>query len=139
MSLTVRDGTGTQTSLDTSYSGGVHTPRHLSAGRDPLATTLQNAQTSAGNGTAAQLDGKYATLVLQVVGSGASGLTVAFEGSVDGSNYVSVEGWSAAGASATSASSDGVWEFDVIGFSRFRARVSAISAGSVTVTSNAVG
>lgn len=60
--------------------------------------------------------------------------TVRFEGSIDGSTYVSVVARPSSGGSWVSeATSVGVWAADVAGLKYFRARASVLSSGTITV------
>lgn len=62
-------------------------------------------------------------------------LTLAFEGSVDGSNYHPLTALKADdGTAATSTAADGLWFAPVGGLRYFRVRVSAFTSGSATVS-----
>jgi hypothetical protein len=95
--------------------------------------TLQNAVTATGNGTAVVVN-RYNTIALQVTISASA--TVTFEGTVDGTTYISVpcsDMSSAAGTSATTATATGTYRCSMVGLYGFRARVSTYSSGTVTV------
>ena len=97
--------------------------------------TFQSGATGTGNGTAQDVSG-YATLILQVTISATA--TVAFEGSLDGTNYASISTNSpnATGASQNSTNAAGIsfWRLPVSGFKFFRARISVWTSGTVDVT-----
>lgn len=96
--------------------------------------TLQSGATAIGNGTPADISG-YATLIIQVTISAVA--TVAFEGSLDGTNYFSISTNSpnATGASqnTTNAAGTSSWRFNIAGFKFFRARISSFGSGTVDV------
>ena len=98
-------------------------------------TTLQNAATANGNGTAISVAG-YDLATLQITASVAmsGGTTINFEVSTDNSTWVAIQGEQPGAASAaTSTTSTGDWQFNVAGYSYLRARISAYSAGTITV------
>ncbi len=102
---------------------------------------MQNAAVANGNGTALNVAGT-ATAVLTVnCSSCAGGTAVNFEGTSDGTNYTSIlgvlAGTTTTGTSTTTAGV-GVWVFSTAGFQNVRARISAYSAGTVTVTGRSV-
>lgn len=120
---------------------GVSGSVSLGAGT-PSFDTLQSAATANGNGTALALAG-YAAATLTVNCSGCSGgTTVNFEVSGDGgSNYTAIQATQIAStpafASSTTTAGVTVWRLPAAGFSHVRARISAYSAGTVTVTGRA--
>ena len=100
--------------------------------------------------------GKYQSLYLQkTVGETASGNlldvdgisfvgiqvsgtfvgTVTFEATIDGDNWVSVEGASVGDSTSlsTTATAPGIWRISVLGLSTIRARISAYTSGAITV------
>lgn len=98
---------------------------------DPaVQTTMQSAQASTGNGTAASTAG-YASIGVQVVMSATA--TVNFEANVDGSNWVAVTCVLSSDLStASSATASGLYQCNVSGYNQLRARVSA-NTGTVDV------
>lgn len=101
----------------------------------PLPTTLQNAVTANGNGTALTVSG-YATVLLDVTCATCSGGTlVNFEESADGSTFTATQALKRGTPTiASSTTSTGMWQLPVGGtITAIRARVSAYSAGTVTV------
>jgi hypothetical protein len=95
--------------------------------------TFQSAAAATGDGTALAVQG-WATVGLQVVISDTA--TVTFESTTDGSNWFSSVCSSIAstsGALVTSATASGLYQCNVAGMSQFRARISAFTAGTVTV------
>jgi len=98
--------------------------------------TLQSAAAATGDGTALNVLG-HGVVVAQVTGTFVG--TVTFEGTVDGTNFVSVQGISiATGAEATTATATGILQFPCAGLVTFRARVSAYTSGTITVTARAL-
>ena len=100
-------------------------------------TTLQAAAVATGNGTAIDV-ALYNSVAIDV--SIATTATVTFEGTVDGSTWVSRTCVSIANTSGTlvaSTTSSGEFQCNVAGLAKFRARISAWTSGAVTVTARA--
>jgi len=98
--------------------------------------TLQDAAAATGNGTAMLATG-YSVLAFQVSGTFVG--TVTFEGTVDNTNWVSLQAMNSAnGTVATTATAAGVYVAFVGGFSQARARVTWTSGTSVTVKGQAL-
>lgn len=98
---------------------------------------LQSAAVATGNGTAVDItdgvNGAFKILALQIVGITTA--TVTFEATIDGINWVALRMTPiATGTVATTATADGVYQTDVTGFLQVRARVSAWTSGTITVT-----
>lgn len=102
----------------------------------PTATVMQNAATANGNGTSLNVSG-YATAVLNITASVAmsGGTTINFEASVDDTTWVSIYGdpTGSLASPAVSTTTTGDWTFAVSGYKSLRARISAYSAGTITV------
>lgn len=99
--------------------------------------TLQSAAVATGNGTAVECtpvsDGPYYSLTAQV--QGITTATVTWEGTVDGSNWVAIQATNLnSGAAATTATADGLFRLTVLGLRQVRARISAYTSGTITVT-----
>lgn len=96
--------------------------------------TLQNAATAVGNGTVLDVS-QYSTIVLNAVFSGTA--TIVFEGSVDGTSYDLINGYSLVSGfvntQVTSITSNSRVRFYVAGLRYFRARISAYTSGTVDV------
>lgn len=94
-------------------------------------TTLQNAATATGNGTALDTT-PMAAVSVQITGTFVG--TVTFEGTLDGSNWIALEATNANDDSrATTATAPGIYSVVLHGSVRFRARVSAYTSGDITV------
>ncbi len=98
---------------------------------------MQAGATATGNGTAVVVtnegDGAYTVLAVQV--TGINGDTITFEGTVDGTNYVSLLAQNVAtAATATTATANGIYRISVQGLAQVRARVSTYSAGTIYAT-----
>lgn len=78
-------------------------------------------------------NGSYAVALFQISGTFTG--TVHFEGTLDGENWVALEGVSVGVSAtvATSAVASGAWRLNVIGLKRLRARLDWTSGTSVTV------
>jgi hypothetical protein len=101
----------------------------------PSGTTMQNGATANGNGSSLNVSG-YATAILNVTASVAmsGGTTINFEGSVDDTTWVSILAQSVGTSSfATSTTVTGDFRLNVAGYKSVRARISAYSAGTITV------
>ena len=97
--------------------------------------SLHSASTGDGNGTVVDAAG-FSALGLQVTGTFTA--TVHFEGTVDDSNWVAVQGANLNdGSVATSATAAGLFSIPLAGLSHFRARVAWTSGTSVTVDAEA--
>ena len=82
-----------------------------------------------------QAEGAYETLTIQITGTFVG--TVTFEGSIDGTNYVSLLATDiTAGTTATEATAAGIFRVDVTGLYKVRMRVSAWTSGAITVFGN---
>ena len=97
---------------------------------------MQSAAAATGNGTAIDTTdaiGCYSTLALQV--KGITTATVSFEATIDGTNWVALRMTPiATGTTATTATADGIYQADVRGLLQVRARISAWTSGTITVT-----
>lgn len=101
----------------------------------PTATTMQSAAVANGNGTSLTVNG-FSTAVLNVVASVAmaGGTTVNFEGTVDGTTWVSVLANRIGTSQLTKSTlSPGDFEINCAGYTSLRARISSYSAGTITV------
>jgi uncharacterized cupin superfamily protein len=103
--------------------------------------TLQSAATANGNGTVLSVDGMAAAVLTVNCSSCSGGTTVNFELSEDASNFVAVKAIKVdtnAMAATLTTSGVTVWTVPVAGFQQLRARISAYSAGTITVTGHSV-
>lgn len=105
-------------------------------------TLMQNAATGTGNGTAVSPvstnNGSYAWLTCQV--NGITTATITWEATVDGTNWVAFGMTDTADGStvATTATADGLYRGIVAGYTSVRARISAHTTGTITVTGQMV-
>ena len=98
---------------------------------------MQNAATGTGNGTAmdctAATRGAMTVLTMQV--TGITTATITFEGTIDGTNFVAVQATNLnSGSAATTATADGLYRITVLGLVSVRARISAYTSGTITIT-----
>lgn len=101
------------------------------AALDDTATTLQSAVAATGNGNALAVSG-YGTVAAQVTGTFSA--TITWEITLDGTNWVSAQGFKTADAVvATTATTTGIYLVNTVGAKQFRARVTWTSGTSVTV------
>lgn len=92
--------------------------------------TMQSAAVATGNGTVLTVTG-YGTATVQITGTFVA--TTTFEGTTDGTNYVSISATQIGAASiATTATTAGIYRLGVSGLTHIRARISAYTSGSVT-------
>lgn len=103
------------------------------------ATTMQSAATGNGNGVATTASG-YATAIVNVNCSVAcsGGTTVNFEGTDATGNFFAVAAYPIGGGAAVNAvtnlATSAMYVIPVAGLTSIRARISAYSAGTITVT-----
>lgn len=132
---------GSETTTATIDAAGLAALEHTSVSQEaatvPTVTTMQNAAVANGNGTSLVVTG-YATALLQATSSPSmsGGTTVNFEGSADGgTTWVSVVAHQlgTSGSQITTATADADFRINCAGLSHLRARISAYSAGTVTI------
>jgi len=98
--------------------------------------TFQSAAGAVGNGAAMDVGG-LALVAVQVTGTFSA--TITFEGTIDGTNWVSLLARDvASGAAATTATAAGIYQVPCSGLSQIRARISAYTSGSVTAVGRGV-
>ncbi len=97
--------------------------------------TLQNAATAVGNGTAMDVSG-VAGLGIQVAGAGTYG--IAWEGTIDGTNWIAVNAWRQGNAAitATTSNSPDLYFVRVNGLKQFRARITSYTSGTITISAH---
>ncbi len=99
---------------------------------------MQTAAVATGNGTAVKCiddQGAYKTAAIQIVGITTA--TITFEATINDSNWVALRCTPiATGTAATTATADGIYQVDVSALSQIRARISAWTSGTITVTCN---
>ena len=102
----------------------------------PTPTTMQNGATGNGNGTILAVTGYGAALVnVNCSVSCSGGTTINFEGTDSVGTFFSVAAYPiAGGASVTTATTSGQFLIPATGLVSLRARISAYSAGTITVT-----
>lgn len=100
--------------------------------------TLQSVATAVGNGTVLNIGG-LKTLTIEISGTSTS-RTVVFEAASESGTYFPIYGTNLQNQSffTQTAGNNGVWRFDLTGLTTFRARISAVAGGDVTVTGKAV-
>jgi hypothetical protein len=110
-------------------------------GGSPASVTMQNAAVANGNGSTLTVTG-YQTALVNVNCSVAcsGGTTINFEGADSTGTYFSIAAIPVGGSSGgvTSATTSGQFWVPVSGLTTIRARISAYSAGTITVTGTAV-
>jgi len=105
---------------------------------DTIDVLLQDAVSATGNGTPFVV-GAYKTLTLEITGTATSN-TVIFEGSSSSGAWYPIQGVKLQDLSLASQTSGKgeVWQFDVTGLVAFRARISAVVGGNLSVKGRAV-
>jgi hypothetical protein len=99
-------------------------------------TTMQNAATGTGDGTALTVTGHGASMI-QITGTFVG--TVTFEVSGDGTNYEGIYGENTeTGTRSLTATAPGIFIFEVAACQTIRARVSAYTSGSITAKGRAI-
>lgn len=102
----------------------------------PAATTMQSAAVASGNGTSldvAGFEGVALNILCSVTCSG--GTTINFEKSVDDTTWVAASAWlvGTSGVSVTTTTAPGDFILNAAGYKSVRARISAYSAGTITI------
>lgn len=97
---------------------------------------MQSAAVATGNGKEilpSQMDdGSLSVLTLQIVGITTAVIT--FEASIDGTNYVAIQARNLnTQIIATTATADGLYRINAVGYSNVRARISAWTSGTIYV------
>lgn len=110
----------------------------------PTLATMQNAAVANGNGTVLTVTGQAVATLTVNCSSCSGGTTINFEGTEDGTNFVSVfatQIGTSTIATSTTTSGITVWEISPSALRSLRARISAYSAGTITITgrTHAVG
>lgn len=107
--------------------------------------TLQNGATATGNGSTLTVNGySGAQFTVNCSVACTGGTTITLEGTEDGTNYVTLKKAQRVGASdiggviVNQGTTPTVWYVPVAGFQSVRARISAYSAGTITVTGRAI-
>lgn len=99
----------------------------------PYDLLLQDGATATANGTEMELNSKYGTLVVQVMGI--TSATITFEAVRSGHKadaYAAIAGANrATGAFGSTATANGSYIFDVRGIKKFRARISTYVSGTI--------
>jgi hypothetical protein len=145
------DTTGSLAAIETAVEGTVNVNVAQINGATPLADfvsgTLQSAAVANGNGTTLSVNG-YTDVIFSVncSVSCAGGTTINFEGTEDGTNYEALARTSKLGAPATigatvvnqASGTITLFRAPVAGLQAVRARISAYSAGTITITGRAV-
>ena len=98
---------------------------------------MQNAAVAVGDGTAVTCtstgNGAHKKLAVQV--QGITVATITWEATIDGTNWVGVlVAPITTGTAALTATANGIFTVDVTGLTSFRARISAWTSGTITVT-----
>jgi len=102
------------------------------------SVVMQNAAVATGAGTAIEVTdvdgGAFLSLTLQVVGITTA--TVTFQGTIDGTNWTSIEFSSLADSTAlaTTATADGIYRATVLGLWKVRANITSWTTGTITIT-----
>lgn len=105
----------------------------FASAQDQIATGNITSTTCAGTGCVSLNVAGAGTGALQLSGTWVA--TAQFEGSVDGTNFTSLQAFPlSSSTSATSAAANGVWVFSAAGLSKVRVRASAYTSGTAVVT-----
>lgn len=131
----VRQATAANLNATVVGTGTFATQNTTQKNASPASTTMQNAATGSGNGTNLAVDG-FSTAIVSITASVAmsGGTTINFEASTDNTTFVSVQAINVGtNTIATTTQTTGDWQVDVTGYSFLRARISAYSAGTITI------
>jgi hypothetical protein len=104
----------------------------------PVTATMQSSAVANGNGTTLNTTGMASATLTVNCATCSGGTQVNFEGTQDGTNYFPIGAMSMLSsptiAYSTTTSGLGGWQLNVTNLTAIRARISAYSAGTVTVT-----
>jgi hypothetical protein len=116
-----------------SGTDAISTPKVVLAGSQVTDIVFHNAATTAVNGTTLAVGGAK-SLTIEVNGTSTS-RTIIFEGAITSGAWCAIQGVKMQDLSIASQTTgkDEIWQFDVTGLVFFRARISAIAGGSITV------
>jgi hypothetical protein len=131
----VTSATPSYTTAQTNYSSLTTDGGTRVAPTAPAVTTIQSAAVANGNGTNLNMQG-YTSAALNVLCSVAcsGGTTINFEASVDNTTFVPIQGINVGtNTIATTTTTSGDWLFNASGYSFLRARISAYSAGTISI------
>lgn len=98
---------------------------------------MQTAAVAVGDGTTIECTGatRGAMTVLAMQITGITTATITFEATIDGTNFVAVQATNLnTGVAATTTTADGLYRMTVLGLVRVRARISAYTTGTITIT-----
>lgn len=97
---------------------------------------MQNAAGATGEGTeltVTSVGGTSTFATIQVAGTFVA--TVTFQGTIDGTNWISIQMSAlATGSASTTATAPGLFRATVAGLSKIRANITAYTSGTITVT-----
>jgi hypothetical protein len=135
--ILVYDSNGNMQYIGDNSKGYLSLPTQLT-GSSIQAITLQDTATTIGSGTPFTVGG-YKTITIEITATSTS-QTVVFEGSSISGTYYAISGTRLSDLTTGSQTitTGEVWQFDVTGLVNFRARISAISGGSLSVKGRAV-
>lgn len=132
----IPEGAGGRSVIVEGLSGGVSQNISSNAATMPATTTMQNAAVANGDGTSLPVTG-YASAIIAIVSSVAmsGGTTINFEATTDDITWVPILAHQigAVGTQASTTTIDGDFRINVAGFKSIRARISAYSAGTITI------
>lgn len=105
---------------------------------EPVVRVLHEKAEAAANGEIFELGRKYASVNVQIKGIGGTELFT-FKGSVDGANYVNIEGVNVTnGTSGATTNADGIFSIPVYGMDKIYIDFTTRDTGVVTVTAVAI-
>jgi hypothetical protein len=113
-------------------------PKITIAGSSVTDVVLQDTASAIGNGTPFTV-GSNKTLTIEINGTSTSN-TIVFEGSSISGTYYAIQGVKLSDYTMSSQTTgiNELWTFDLTGLSSFRARISNVYGGSVSVKGKAV-
>lgn len=98
----------------------------------PVQTTLHSSAAAAGDGSIVNLNGQFATAVVQITGDMG---VITFKGTLDGSTWVNLNCVSlTTGAATATATAVGIYSVAVLGLNKFKAEITTHGGGTDRIT-----
>lgn len=103
---------------------------------EPVEVALHSSAAATGDGEIVELDGRYATAVVQA--SGNMGV-ITFKGTIDGTNWINLNCINlTTGAAAATATAAGIFSVAVLGLKKFKGEITTHAGGTNRISAKAM-